>query len=245
MRFVYRHSDRIVTYGRHVSRFVIQEGADPNRVTESPQAVTPVHAPAPNQARWSTPLRLLYVGRLEPWKGVDVLLRALGTLADLPWTLTIAGDGSDRLELDALAVRLGISERVHFMGKVPNEELACLYEEAAAVVVPSVRTHQVTEVWSLVVNEAMQAGALVVATDAVGAAADGLVEDRTTGFVCRQNDPESLATTLRMLHQEDPAVLVSAAAAGQERVMSYTHQRAAQAFADAASAALAQRWRRT
>jgi glycosyltransferase involved in cell wall biosynthesis len=235
MRYLYRHSDWVVTYGRHVSRFVVSEGARPDCVSESPQAVTAQPSPPPTSERWTTPAPLLYVGRLERWKGVDILLRALAELPDDNWRLTIAGDGAERESLMQLADQLRLSGSVRFLGKVPNRDLAVVYQQSAAVIVPSVATPQVTEVWSLVVNEAMQAGALVVATDAVGAAADGLVTHERTGLVSAANDVAALAATLRKMFATDREELAAIAAEGQRRVAHYTHERAAQAFADAAT----------
>lgn len=241
MRYIYRRSDAVVTYGKHVSQFVIAEGANPSKVLVAPQAVRSDLGPAPTIDRWSLPRQFLYVGRLEPWKGPDVLLRALASLTDRCWQLKLVGDGSQAGELENLALSLGIAENVDFVGRLPNHELADIYRSSAAVIVPSVRTEQVTEVWSLVVNEAMQAGALVVASDAVGAAADGLVTDRVTGLVFRSGDIDGLASYMGELlaPQTDCAEILTMAKAGQKRVERYSHATAAQAFATAARQAVA------
>jgi glycogen(starch) synthase len=105
----------------------------------------------------------------------------LGT--DVDWRLQVAGRGSQEHDLAAEARRLGIEQRVDFLGHVPNDSLGRLYASSAAVVVPSIRTASFSEPWALVVNEAMQAGALVVASDGVGAVQDGLVRDDQTGVV--------------------------------------------------------------
>src|SRR5699024_1375677 len=64
-----------------------------------------------------TPLQVGYVGRLEDHKGVQVLLGAMAGAEQLPeWELRIAGDGPRRAELEGLAQRLGIADRVRFEG---------------------------------------------------------------------------------------------------------------------------------
>jgi glycosyltransferase involved in cell wall biosynthesis len=235
MRYLYRHADAIVTYGRHVTRFVVAEGADPSRVVESPQSVPPRFAPPPSVDRWSAPRHLLYVGRLERWKGVDLLLDALRSVPG-NWTLDVVGDGAERSALEEHARPLG--GRVTFVGGVPNDELADRYQRAAAVVIPSRRTAQVSETWSLVVNEAMQAGALVVASDAVGAARDGLVSP-STGLVVPEGSVTALAAVLtRLVNDDDPSPYVALARAGQEAVREYSYERAAAAFVTAAEMAL-------
>src|SRR5262249_42956489 len=70
-------------------------------------------------------LRLLFVGRLVYYKGVDVLLRAVHALVDVE--LTIVGDGPLRRELEGLAATLGLGGRVHFLGAVTDDDLRAAY----------------------------------------------------------------------------------------------------------------------
>ena len=69
------------------------------------------------------------------------------------------------------------------LGFVPRDELPALYAAADALVLPSIRTATFLEPWGLVVNEAMHQGTPVIASDAVGAAAGGLVRDGRNGLV--------------------------------------------------------------
>jgi glycosyltransferase involved in cell wall biosynthesis len=61
-----------------------------------------------------------WVGRLIPIKGADVFLQAVGHLKDLPITISIIGDGSERARLEELARAEGVSDRVRFHGTVPE-----------------------------------------------------------------------------------------------------------------------------
>lgn len=235
MLFVYRRSDAIITYGRHVSRYVIAQGAQPERVLVAPQAVRSFVGPPPHPDRWQQPLQLLYVGRLEAWKGLHLLLDALGGLDRDRWRLRVAGRGSQGEALEAQARNLGISDNVEFLGHVPNHSLQRLYESSAVVVVPSIRTPRVTEVWALVVNEAMQAGALVLASDCIGAVQDGLVADGDTGLSFQSGDVESLTSRLTMITDAANYLELRAiAASGQERITKYSLSEAAQSFVAAA-----------
>jgi glycosyltransferase involved in cell wall biosynthesis len=78
---------------------------------------------------------VLSVGRLETVKRVDL---AIGALAFAPrdLSLRVAGTGTQRRELEALAVRAGVADRVHFLGDVSDEELVALYAGALGVIFP-------------------------------------------------------------------------------------------------------------
>ena len=235
MRYLYRRSDAIVTYGRHVSRYVIAEGARPERVLEAPQAVRSVAGTPPDANRWQRPLQLLFVGRLETWKGLHILLAALAKLGTNDWRLRVAGKGSQESVLRTRAADLGIGRQVQFLGHMPNRSLAKLYAASAVLIVPSIRTATVTEVWALVVNEAMQAGALVVASDCIGAVQDGLVQDGYSGLTFAAGDAAGLAERLRTVTDPGQANnLMKLAAAGQQAVGSYTFAEAARSFVVAA-----------
>ena len=175
--WIYRHADAVVTYGTHVSRYVQRYRQGP--VFEAPQSSTlPVVERVPHEG-----FRLLFVGRLEREKGVDVLLDAWRR-AGVDGELVIAGTGSLPVE--------GI-------GHVKREDLPALYASADALVLPSVTTATFREPWGLVVNEAMHQGTPPIASDAVGAVAGGLVRDGRNGLVVPAGDAEALAARIRAL----------------------------------------------
>jgi glycosyltransferase involved in cell wall biosynthesis len=105
-------------------------GADPSRVG----VVEPGTDPAPRAIGSGGPgARILSVGSLIPRKGHDVLLRALGRLTDLDWTLRIAGPPADPVHADglaALAEELGLTSRVTFLGAINNGTLDQEYASA-------------------------------------------------------------------------------------------------------------------
>jgi glycosyltransferase involved in cell wall biosynthesis len=130
---------------------------------------------------------VLYVGRLAPEKGVDVLIRAC---AERGLPLRVVGDGRMRDELERLARALDVE--VSFVGTVSSAVVAEEMRRATVLCVPSI-WH---EVWGLVVNEAWDAGLPVVGTE-VGGLADLLRDDR--GVIVPPGDVDALATALGTL----------------------------------------------
>lgn len=148
--------------------------------------------PASPQADWQGRVPndfLLFLGRLDRRKGVDVLLQALGQLHDPP-VVVIAGDGPERPALEALAQRQGPSARTVFLGMVAGEEKAWLLQHARALVVPS----RDWEAFGLVVLEAYAAGCPVVATRLAGLA--GLVDPGRTGWLVEPGSVDELGAAI-------------------------------------------------
>jgi teichuronic acid biosynthesis glycosyltransferase TuaC len=100
---------------------------------------------------------LLSVGLLIERKGHDLVIGALPRLPG--FGLLIAGEGPERAALEALAARLGVADRVRFLGSVPHDELPRLYSAADALVLASSR-----EGWANVLLEALACGTPVVAS---------------------------------------------------------------------------------
>ena len=135
---------------------------------------------------------VLFVGRLVPYKGVDVLLDALSRLDA---AATIVGDGPQRAALEAQARALGISGRVKFLGSVGEEELAALYRACDVFALPSV-TRQ--EAFGVVQLEAMAAGKPVVSTE-LGTGVGWVNRDSETGFVVPPRDAAAFSEALSCL----------------------------------------------
>jgi phosphatidylinositol alpha-mannosyltransferase len=143
--------------------------------------------PQPQKFRDSDPT-ILYVGRLEPRKGVEYLIRAFSRIkAELPRArLVIVGEGGLRPRCEKLVRKLKL-EDVHFEGYVPGPLLPGFFQRADLVCVPSTGN----ESFGIVVLEAMAAGTPVVASRIDGFRT--LVEDRRTGVFATPRDPESFA----------------------------------------------------
>jgi len=237
MRRVYRRADAVLTYGPHVSRYVARYRGRTEGVFAAPQAVEPElfgrPVPAPERRSWREQTGLppegplaLYVGRLVEDKGVRVLLEAWRRVEAGDATLCLVGDGP--LASDPALARPG----VRLAGRLPRDRLAVAYAAADVVVVPSIATRRFLEPWGLVCNEAMSQGRPVVASDAVGAAAGGLVRDRETGLVVPAGEPGALASALELTFT-DAGLRTRLGEAAQLAVGDYTYEHAAEAFATA------------
>lgn len=135
-------------------------------------------------------LIILYVGRLEYYKGVQDLLAAFANMPQMEATLLIVGDGSLRSQVEKNAQQ---DKRIHYLERLEGNALWQLYFVADVVVVPS---H--SESWGLVVNEAMAAGKAVIVADCVGCI-DDLVHHLQTGLIYRSGMVNELQTMIAQM----------------------------------------------
>lgn len=155
---------------------------------------------------------LLFVGRIEPLKGIDTLLQAIGHLdqtgiqSEFPHYLAIIGGdpnvtelemNAEMLRLKQLTRSLGIDDLVLFLGKRSQDALPYYYSAAEVVIMPS---HY--ESFGMVALEAMACGTPVVASQVGGLAF--LVKDGETGFVVPDGDPDELGRRLAEMIRNPP-----------------------------------------
>jgi glycosyltransferase involved in cell wall biosynthesis len=107
-----------------------------------------------------------------------------------------------------------------------------MYADADVLVLPSIRTRMFREPWGLVVNEAMNRGLPVIASDEVGAVAGGLVRDGRNGLVVPAGDGDALARALVRL-ANDRELRARLGAAGARDVRAYSHAAWAEGFSRA------------
>jgi glycosyltransferase involved in cell wall biosynthesis len=154
-------------------------------------AIPRLEAPPPGEV-----YRILYVGALEPKKGVEVLLRALASAHELtPWRLDVLGRGPDRVRLERLAVDLGLSDRVVFHGPKPFEGVSGAIADAHVVVAPSVvgpggRMEGIPNT----MIEALAHQRPAISTRLSGL--PELITDHETGLLVTPGDAEELRTAL-------------------------------------------------
>jgi glycosyltransferase involved in cell wall biosynthesis len=225
-RHVYRNADAVIAYGEHVRRFVAGIRGRDDDVFVAPQAVEPefarpvdpaeVEAFRARHALGEAPI-VLFVGRLVPEKGIEVLLEAWRGVENS--TLVLIGDGP--LAGKVAGARL--------LGPLPRSELPVAYAACALTVLPAIPTARFREPWGLVCNEAMHQGRPVVASSSVGAVAGGLVRDQRNGLVVPPRDAAALRAAIVGL-LDDRSLRVRLGDAARSDVSGYTYDAMVEAF---------------
>lgn len=172
--------------------------------------------------KW-TPARMLFVGRVVYQKGLDILLDALGSLKEKPWTLDIVGDGPRQEKLQAQAEELGLTDRVKFLGWQNGAELVQRYSEANLFVYPS--RH---EGMPNAVLEAMACGLPVLATHIAGN--EELVTHKETGLLVPSEDANALRAALSQLLPDTDERQRMGAAARKRVATQYSWQRVSKEY---------------
>ncbi len=139
---------------------------------------------------------VLYAGRLDPEKRLDILIAALPeVLAKNPVQLVFAGAGVAQPSLEDQARQLGVLDRVHFLGRVPDEQWVQTYQSADIFAMPSP-----AELQSIVTLEALACGLPVVATRV--AALPEIVHEGENGFLFERGDAHGMAQAISKLAQD-------------------------------------------
>lgn len=149
------------------------------------------------------PFRILYVGSLQPRKGVNVLLEALKGMNCADWTLQIAGDGPDRAALERQVREAGMGVRVCFLGQQSFARIEQLYREASVCVAPSIigpggRTEGIPNV----MIEALAHRRPAISTNVSGI--PELIRPGQTGWLTEPGDVAGLRAALEDV-RSDPA----------------------------------------
>lgn len=240
---ILRSADAVVVYGEHIKRFLITEGVEPSRIFVAAHAVDNSQYNRPVSEDELDTLRaalqipkdrqvVLYLGRLVPVKGIEYLLEAFAKLPLQDTVLVMAGSGSAEGDLRQMVERLGLHDRVRFAGYVPPAKTVAYYALASVFVLPSVTTPTDKETWGLVVNEAMNQAVPVIATDAVGAAAGGLVRHGDNGLIVPERNSQALADALYLI-LSNPALRQAMSQAAKETIGSWDNQRMVAGFREA------------
>jgi 1,2-diacylglycerol 3-alpha-glucosyltransferase len=201
-REVYESAERVTTPTRTAANLmkkngftgeiqVVSNGIDLDRFN-------PRQAQPGLRERYSLPEvpLLLYVGRLDKEKNLDLVLRALARVPEeVPIHFALAGRGARRPELERLVADLHLADRVTFLGFVPDEDMPALYCAAHCFVMAGT-----AELQSIATMEAMASGLPVLAVDAV--ALPELVHDGENGFLFGRGDGSMLSEQMRALFSD-------------------------------------------
>lgn len=194
-------------------------------ITVLPQfGVDPVlFSPAQDTRPPEAQFHIGYAGGLLPEKGPDLLLRACAGLRG-EWVLHLAGGGSERAALQALAHELGVAERVRFAGRLAGAQMPDFYRRLDAFALPSRTTPTWKEQFGRVLIEAMACGVPVVGSDS--GEIPHVVGDE--GLIFAEGDVDALRVQLQRL-ADDAALRARLGERGRARVLArYTMARIAQ-----------------
>jgi glycosyltransferase involved in cell wall biosynthesis len=194
-RLLLRHADGVVAVSQAAAGFVRDLAGRDAVVIHRGMAVQRMHAAAADRGvlEWARGRELVtFVGRLIDGKGVADLLEAFAATAGERAALCIVGDGPRRSDLEMHAQRLGISERVLFVGYVPEEQAWSIIRASDVVVNPSY-----TEGLPTSVLEAALLGKAVTATD-VGGTRE-IVTSGRGGLLFAPHDIDALRANLTRL----------------------------------------------
>jgi glycogen(starch) synthase len=187
-------AEAVLVITPRLRRLLLADGADENRIHLIPPGVNPSLFEGPFEDPFSgvgTP-RVLFVGRLAAQKGVGTLVSAAALLEDPRAQVLLVGDGPKRKRLKREAKRIGVADRLHFVGFVAHERLPAVLAHADVLVLPSIY-----EELGTVLLEAMQAALPIVASRTGGI--PDVIEDGVNGMLVPPDEPEALAHAINRL----------------------------------------------
>ena len=188
--------DTIILVGNRLKLYARHLGYDNKLIKVIPNGFSHPKLPVRLAQANEEPVRLISVARLVPVKGIDDTLHALSALLarrpDLEWAYDVVGDGPERLKLQALTNELGLTNRVRFLGALPNKDVLKLLEKSAIFALPSWN-----EAFGLAYLEAMAMGATVVGCLENGAA--DIITDGVDGCLVPPRNIEVLSAVIEDL----------------------------------------------
>lgn len=215
-----------VSCPEELSQFRTLYGESPGVVAvASPGVSTAFFSPGDRQGArralgWGNKPLMLFVGRIQPLKGVDVAVKALARLENKQTELMIVGGASgsfgtsESAHVRKLICELNLTGRVHFVEPQPHHLLSTYYRAADVVLVPSR-----SESFGLVALEAAACGIPVVAS-AVGGLLN-LVEHQRSGFLVNERNPIEFARYVDQL-LADPMIGLTMGNRAAERAKNYS-----------------------
>lgn len=244
-RFFVRRANAYVAFGTKAAECLMALGANPKTVFTGINTVNMEwyrdrsaearQEPSfPNLRSRYPAVMLLYVGQLIERKNLTGLLEALRKLDDPTIGLVLVGSGPMEPQLRALCQSQGICN-VFFEGFKQQEELPQYYALADAFVLPST-----TEVWGLVVNEALASGLYVLCSNRAGAAYD-LIKEAWNGRTFDPYEVEQLADLIRETKDQIQEIRGRRDAISEHACREFGIERSARAFLDAIRAVMEER----
>ena len=169
------------------------------------------------RASWGVPAGapvVMSVGRLIGWKGLRIIIEAVARISEAHYL--VVGEGSERSRLAEQAGRLGVQERVHFLGGIDHDNLPPLLREADIFVQPSIGE----EAFGITVIEAMSSGLAVVASRNGGMLE--IITDGENGVLAPVGDVDAWHRALTELLNDRPRLAAIGVRARRHAEMHFT-----------------------
>ena len=189
-----RHATHVIALTPRLAALLTAQGIAPERVSVIPSGVRPAlfaSAPGADPTAGLPRPRVVFLGRLHVQKNVDLLLLAAARL-HCPAHVVVVGDGPERQRLEQLRDRLGLRDRVTFLGFVGHDRVPALLRSADVLVLPS----RYEELGTAML-EALHSGVPVVATRTGGI--PDVITDGVDGLLAEPGDARGLAVAIDTL----------------------------------------------
>lgn len=225
-RWVFRNVDYALMGTDDAGQVMREKGYSGKQAT-IPQFGTDSDLFQPAPSRPERPFTIGFIARIVPEKGVDVLLRAVAQLTG-DWRLRLVSGGSAIEEMQALAVTLGIADRVEFVGQLPSTALPAEYHKIDALVLPSLTRPNWKEQFGRVLVEAMASGVPVIGSDS--GAIPTVIDD--AGLITPEGDVLALRDAIQRV-MDAPDLRNDLIQRGRDRFFNhFTHDSIAKATVD-------------
>lgn len=186
---IYSEIDTILVKSQYMKNLFLQHGFCEGQIKNIGNITTLPHI---NITAVKEEANLLFLGRIDRYKGVDLLLKSLCKI-NSPFTCTIIGDGPHLLNCKHLAKKLNLEDSVQFLGWLPSEKIIPYLEKTRAVIIPSI----CPEAFARVALEAMSYGKPVIAFNSGGMS--DCILDGKTGYLVPPKDTVDLANKIDCL----------------------------------------------
>lgn len=177
-RFFINSFDSFYTYGTEATKYIEYFGVDKKDIITGINCIDTEYFKnkTSNKKSGSNILKFLYVGQLIERKGLENTLKAFSKIENKNWELSIVGKGEDENKIINLVENLNLKNNVIFEGFKQKDEIINYYSQSDVFLMPSY-----SEVWGLVLNEALASGLFCLSSKYAGATID-LIEEGKNGY---------------------------------------------------------------
>ena len=203
LRWVYKHIDHAFYVGKNNKAYFVKYGLPEKQLSFAPHAIDNERFKTDRseevaELRSSLKIKeddilILFAGKFEPVKNVELLLSAFISLNRKNVHLLLVGNGVDEDQLKSVAGNSAVAGNIHFLDFKNQSYMPVLYQAADLFCLPSK-----SETWGLSINEAMACSKAILASDRVGCAVD-LVKNGQNGAIFKAGDVNDLTENLRKL----------------------------------------------